>query len=131
MHKQSGFTLAEGMVATAAIVIACVLVFSQWQYMGASQRDTKRKVAINTIHYYLEEVYFKKNQSYPSYLTASDLTSLNDELIKDPYGRAIGDQASDLHYTPGNCVVNACARYELRANLEKEDDFIRVNQSSD
>lgn len=115
------------MTATAAVAVFFLLL-GQWQNAEASRRDSSRKVAINTIHYYLREVYYQENKAYPAILTAQDLKAINEELIKDPAGRPIGAHDSDLRYTASKCAVNDCQHYELRASLEKEDDFIRSNE---
>lgn len=128
MKAQEGFTVAETFVAVTAAIAVAFLVYGQWQYAGASHRDSDRKTAVNTMHYYLEEVYFKQYKSYPAFVDASVFNSVNEDFIKDPSGHAIGEPASDFHYHASGCTVNACQRYELRTSLEKEDDFVRTNQ---
>lgn len=128
MNSDHGFTLAESFMTITAIIVVSFLLYGQWQYTEASQRDSARKIAINTIHYYLKESYFRQNQAYPSSLNQDILSAINQELTKDPRGRTINSQLSDLRYIPGDCTVNACQRYELRADLEKEDDFVRTNR---
>lgn len=125
MHRQSGFTIAELLIALAMLTAASLFVYSQWQYTAAAERDSDRKIAINAIDAYLQEVYLATNNEYPLLLDPKAITAINEDELRDPSGRPVTDFRSDLRYEPGNCTENACQRYTLRAALENEADFIR------
>ncbi len=125
MQKQAGFTVTEVLIAIVLASIIGLFIFNQWQYANASQRDTERKTAINAIHAYLERTYYPANQNYPVALNEAFLKALNEDETKDPAGRVIGSAQSDLRYEPFGCDGMSCSGYTLRANLEKEDDFVK------
>lgn len=128
MKRQHGFTVIELIVVIVFIGFAGVLFFWQKNELRIAERDNQRKVAINAMYYSLEEVYFAANQSYPRTISADNLKSMDPELFKDPNGVAIGEQSSDYRYEPSGCDANACRSYVLRADLEKEADFIKTSQ---
>jgi hypothetical protein len=82
------------------------------------------------MHYSLEEVYFAKNKSYPVEITDTTLGSLDSAFLTDPDGKKIGDKDSDYRYEGSNCTNNACRSYRLRADLEKEADFVKTNRNN-
>lgn len=130
-EQQSGFTIAELLIALAMLLGASILALSQWQYAETRERDSDRKTAINALHYYLEEVYKPANNgSYPAVLDAEAIEALQPDELRDPLGRIVTDPASDLRYEPGGCNGDLCGRYTLRADLEKESDFIRQSNSN-
>lgn len=92
LHKsrQSGFTVIELFVLVAVLIVAGVVAFVQVNNLRISNQDSQRKTAINAMYYALEEVYFKKNQSYPSSLTSATLPSVDPELFTDPDGFTLG-----------------------------------------
>lgn len=127
-RDQSGFTIAEIFIGVVVLIGAGFLVSSQWQYAAASARDEARKTAINAMHFYLREVYSRKNESYPSTLNEHTLQSLRKIETRDPFGRFVSSIGSDLRYEPAACDNGTCRHYTLRANLEQEPDFIRKSE---
>lgn len=121
-----GFTVVELIVAIAILLAAGLLVVWQKNDIDAANRDSQRKVSVNAIHYSLEEVYYPNNgNTYPEQLRAEDLKGLSPDLLTGPNGNRIGESESSLRYEPLNCADGKCRGYTLRADLEKEADFIK------
>lgn len=125
MNHESGFTVTEFCIALAMLLAAGFFVYSQWQYAAMSNRDNERKTAINSMHYYLTEVHLPKNGGFPLRLSEETVPGLDANFLQDPSGRKVAGSSSDFRYEPGECSPTACKRYTLRANLEKEADFIQ------
>lgn len=123
--KEDGFTFAEFLIAAALLIGVGMFVFSQWQYAAMGERDTQRKTSINAIHFYLKEVYLPKHKSFPVTLQPQTLEGFDGSSLHDPAGRVVGDPASDFRYEASGCTGTTCTHYVLRADLEKEADFIR------
>lgn len=87
---QNGFTVVELLLVVALLITASILTFIQINNLTVANQNAQRKIAINAIHYSLEEVYFKKNQGYPSVLNASALPSVDPSLFTDPDGFMLG-----------------------------------------
>lgn len=124
-----GFTVIELVIAIVILAGASILFFYQKNNIEMANRDNQRKIAINSIYYSLEKVYYAQNKSYPASLDSSSLTTLDPELLKDPYGNLINSEESNYKYDPTGCTQNACTGYSLRADLEKEADFIKTNSN--
>lgn len=92
LHKsrQSGFTVIELFVLVAVLIVAGVVAFVQVNNLRIANQDSQRKTAVNAMYYALEEVYYKKHQSYPSSLTSATLPSVDPELFTDPDGFTLG-----------------------------------------
>lgn len=88
--QQSGFTVIELIVVVAMVIAASVITFIQINNINVSNQNSQRKTAINAIYFALEEVYYKKNQGYPSTLNSAELTSVDPELFTDPDGFTLG-----------------------------------------
>ncbi|HEX6461889.1 MAG TPA: type II secretion system protein [Candidatus Saccharimonadales bacterium] len=129
MRQQRGFTVPEIIIAVLLVAILALFAFSQEQNARAAQRDDARKTSINAMYFYLEEVYFPAHQSYPTVLLSENTKGIDPELLKDPSGYIVGNKASNFRYEPADCNAGACKRYTLRANLEKEADFIRESRN--
>lgn len=129
MKREQGFTVIEIIVATAFLLFAGTLFYMQKQDLRTAERDNNRKVAINAMYYNLEEVYYLKNQSYPKTITAANLTAMDPELLKDSNGKRVGEQSSNYRYEPSSCDGDACKSYTLRADLEKESDFVKESRN--
>lgn len=125
MKKQSGFTVVELLVVIVLFVLAGMFFLQQKSQIERVDRDRERKTAVNAFHYSLEEVYYKANNSYPRKIDAKVLPSVDPSLFKDPHGIAIGTQGSNYHYDGLNCQGDSCRKYQIRAELESEDDFIK------
>lgn len=128
MKHTQGFTVIEVIVVTLFLSVATTVLFMQKNDIAATHRDDQRKTAINAMYYSLEEVYFEKNKNYPTEITDKTLTALDPALLTDPNGKKIGDKDSNYRYEGVNCTNDACQAYSLRADLEKEADFVKTNR---
>lgn len=128
MKHSHGFTVIEVIVVTLFLGIATTVLFVQKNNIAATHRDDQRKIAINAMYYSLEESYFTKNKSYPVEITDQTTTTVDPSLLTDPNGKKIGDKDSNYHYEGINCTNDTCKGYTLRADLEKEADFIKTNR---
>jgi type II secretory pathway pseudopilin PulG len=129
MKRTQGFTVIEVIVVILFLSIATTVLFIQKDNIAATQRDDKRKTAINAMYYSLEEVYFEKNKNYPAEITDKTVTALDPALLTDPNGVKIGDKSSNYRYEGIDCNNDSCKGYSLRADLEKEADFVKTNRS--
>ncbi len=91
--RQSGFTVVELVVVALLVALAGVLIFIQINNLKVANQDSQRKTAINAMYYALEEVYYKKNLSYPATLTSATLPSVDPTLFTDPDGFTLGKEA--------------------------------------
>lgn len=128
MQKQSGFTVIELIISIIVLVLAGVLFMQQKAEIEVVDRDRQRKTAINAIYYSLEEVYYPKNKFYPTEIKKDILPSVDPSLFTDPDGQVIGKNESDYHYLPVGCQDGKCKSYTLRADLEKEANFVKKSQ---
>ncbi len=130
MKKTSGFTVAELIVAIAVLATIGLIFLSQKNTLESVHRDKLRKTAINAIHYNLEEVVKPTLGGYPNKIDAKQLKAMDSELLKDPWGKSIGDKLSNYRYEPTGCNgTTVCKGYTLRADLEREADFVKQNRS--
>ena len=125
-HKL-GFTVPELLVVAAFATLLLILFFVQKSNVDAMNRDEKRKVAINAMYYALEESYYAEHNSYPEEISESVLTVIDPELFTDPDGYYINGDFSSYSYEAQNCKDGACKSYTLRAELEKEDAYLKRN----
>jgi Tfp pilus assembly protein PilE len=128
MKHTQGFTVIEVIVVTLFLSVATTVLFMQKNNIAATHRDDQRKTAINAMYYGLEEVYFAKNKNYPAEITDKTLVALDPALLTDPDGKKIGDKDSDYRYEGINCTNDVCQAYTIRADLEKEADFVKTNR---
>lgn len=130
MNAKKGFTLIELMIVGAFAALLVIIFFLQKTNVDAMNRDDDRKIAINAMYYALEEYYYPKYGYYPTTISEDVLPVMDPELFTDPFGNNIGASSSTFSYEPANCnSANECKEYILRAELEKEDDFIKKNRS--
>jgi type II secretory pathway pseudopilin PulG len=129
VRKQQGFTVIEIIVVIVFLGAATVLLFMQKNSLAVSQRDDQRKVAINAMYYSLEEVFYEKNGYYPPKIDSKVLRSVDPDLFTDPNGVKMGDTDSDYRYDGQSCNADQCKAYTLRANLEREDDYVKTNRN--
>lgn len=129
MRKQQGFTVIEIIVVIAFLATIGVLFFIQRGNLAASQRDDQRKVAINAMYYSLEEVFYSKNGYYPTKIDSKTLLSVDPNLFSDPNGVKIGEPDSNYRYEGEACDGEKCKGYVLRADLEREDDYVKTNRT--
>lgn len=122
-----GFTVVELLIAIVFLIAAGALFLVQRNNIEATNRDTQRKTSINAMYYNLKEVYFVQNKSYPRTISAENLKAMDPALLKDPNGKAVGEQDSDYRYLPSGCNGDTCTGFTLRARLERESDYIKEN----
>lgn len=127
MRDKKGFTLIEVMIVGAFAALLVVLFFIQKANVDAMNRDDDRKVAINAMYYALEEYYAPAhNGYYPAELSEDILPVIDPQLFTDPFGTNLGTDGSSYSYEAANCNANnECSEYTLRAQLEKEDVYIK------
>lgn len=128
MKKKSGFTVIEILVVIALAIFATVLFFSQKNSIQQQMRDQERKASINSLYFQLKDVFYKQNNYYPETLTPELLTGIDPEVFTDPNGILLGEAKSNYSYKATNCENNHCQKFELKAKLEKEGDFIRSSR---
>ncbi len=128
MKKKSGFTILELAIVIVFAGLALVLFFVQKANMDAMDRDDKRKTAINAMYYALEEGFYAQNKYYPETISEGNLSVMDPALFTDPNGVNLGQEGSNYTYTPANCEDGKCKEYTLRAELEKEEAYIKKNR---
>ena len=126
---KKAFTVPEMLVVCAFAALLLILFFIQKSNVDAMNRDEKRKVAINAMYYAIEEGFYEENQYYPEEINEEILTVIDPELFTDPNGYYINTDFSSYSYEATNCKNNKCKGYTLRAELEKEDDYIKRNRN--
>ena len=109
--------------------IGLMLFFTQKMNLDAMQRDEDRKTAINAMFYALEEGFYEQHKYYPEAISENNLTVMDPALFTDPSGVNLGQEGSSYTYTPANCEDGKCKEYTLRAELEKEDAYIKKNRN--
>lgn len=128
MKQTQGFTTIEIIIATIFLFAVATLLFVQRNNLVAADRDSQRKAAINAMYYNLEEVFYAKNGYYPATIDKTKLTAMDPNLFNDPNGKALGASDSNYRYDGVNCTNDQCKEYTLRADLEKEDDYVKTNR---
>jgi len=128
MKRSHGFTVIEVIVVALFLSVATVVLFIQKNHLTTTQRDDQRKTAINAMYYSLEEVYFAKNGFYPAEISDKTLPSVDPALFTDPRGVKLGDKDANYRYEGTNCDNEKCKGYSLRADLEKEADYVKTNR---
>lgn len=126
--RKSGFTVIEVIVVAAFLIGAGVVLMFQVQRVDREHDNSQKKIAINAIHYSLEENFYAKNQYYPETLKDDTLSTLDKELLLDPQGIKINDERSAYRYEPKKCSDGKCQEYSLRASLQGEDDFVKESR---
>ncbi len=131
MKSSDGFTVVELLVGLVFLGIVSGIAFDRYSTIQMVHRDQDRKVAINSMHYNLQEVVKPGVGGYPRVLTAAQLTAMNAALLTDPNGLKLGEASSDYRYEPTGCNGgDICSGYTLRANLELEQDFVKTPPTS-
>ncbi len=125
-----GFTVIELLVIIVVLGVGGWLFFNEKATANAVQRDSARKVAINAMYYNLEEVYFTEHQYYPTTIDSKTLRAMDPGLFTDPNGIKLGESGSNYRYDPTGCTTDGrCSGYSLRSSMEREADFVKVNQA--
>ena len=113
MKTKKGFTVLEIIIVAVFASLLLILFFIQKSNLDAMERDEDRKTAINAMYFALEEGYYT-----------------DPALWSDPYGLHISDGSSSYSYTPANCKDGKCKEYILKAELEKEDAYIKNSRNN-
>ena len=124
-----GFTIIELVVVIFFASLLLVLFFLQKLNLDAMHRDEQRKEAINAMYYALEEGFHAKKGYYPEKISEENLTVMDPSLFTDPGGVNLGREGSTYSYEPANCSNGKCKEYTLKAQMEKEDTYIKKNRS--
>lgn len=130
MKREHGFTVIEIIVVIVLLGIATTFLFIQKNNLAAAHRDTERKTAINAMYYNLEEVFYEKNGFYPSKIDSKTLRAMDPALFTDPDGVKMNDADSEYRYESANCTNDKCKSYTLRADLEKEADYVKTSRNN-
>lgn len=129
MRKQ-GFTILELVIVATFAGLLVLLFFIQKNNLDALARDEDRKTAINAMYYALEESFYREHGYYPETISEENITVIDPALWTDPDGHNLGDPKSNYSYQPGNCDNGKCKEYILRAELEKENPYIKQNRKN-
>jgi len=128
MKRTSGFTVIELIVVIVFLGTVATLLLIQKGNLEATKRDNQRKTAINAMYYNLEEVFYEKNKYYPSKIDSKTLRAMDPALFTDPSGVKMNESASSYRYDGTNCDNEKCKSYSLRADLEREADYVKTNR---
>ncbi len=126
---EKGFTVVELLIILVLLIGGATLFYTQKSQLDAAQHDERRKIAINAMYYNLEEVYYQKHSAYPPSIDSKVLRAMDPTLFIDPSGIRINDPASTYRYQGSGCSEGQCTGYTLRADLEKEADYIKTNRN--
>ena len=129
MNTKKGFTVLEIIIVAVFASLLLVLFFIQKANIDAMDRDEQRKIAINAMYYALEESYYKDHKYYPETISEENIKVIDPALWTDPLGFNLGDPFGSYSYEPANCTEGKCKEYILKADLEKEDDYIKYNRN--
>lgn len=129
MKKKSGFTVLEIIIVAVFASLLFIIFFIQKANVDAMERDDDRKTAINAMYYALEESFYKTHGYYPETISEENITVIDPALWTDPSGINLGYEGSTYTYEAGNCEDGKCKEYVLKAELEKEDAYIKRNRN--
>lgn len=119
MKPMFRITPIELVALTLLALVVGTIGFDRYQALDAIHRDQERKIALNTIHYNLQEIVRPEKGGYPRTLKASDLSAMEPGKLRDPAGVTIGNRDSDYRYEPSGCNGGElCRSYTLRSKLE-------------
>ena len=129
MKTKKGFTILEIIIVSIFALLLFILFFIQKSNIDAMNRDEDRKTAINAMYYALEEGFYKEHKYYPETISEDNIKIIDPALWTDPSGINLGDPLSSYSYEPANCTEGKCKEYILKAELEKEEDYIKYNRN--
>jgi len=130
MKQSRGFTVIELLFVLLLLGIGSWLFFSEKATVSATQRDSARKVAINSMYYNLEEVYYQQHTSYPASIDSKTLRAMDPALFTDPEGKKLGESGANYRYDGIGCTTDgACKGYKLSSSMEREGDYIKTNRN--
>lgn len=127
--KKHGFTILEISIVAVFASLLLILFLVQKSNIDAMERDENRKIAINAMYYALEESFYPAHGYYPESISDKNITVIDPSLWTDPSGFNLGDPQSSYHYEAANCNNGKCQEYILKADLEKEDTYIKYNRN--
>lgn len=126
MSRNRGFTVVELIVAIVFLTVVGAIFYGQKSGLQASHRDVQRKTAINAVYYNLVEVVKPALGGYPRVIAPEQLKAMDIALLTDPDGKKLGDKDSTYRYEPTECNGgDICKSFTLRADLEREDTFVK------
>lgn len=128
MNKQRGFTVIELIIFIILALAAGLIFYWQKNELVVAARDARQKTAINAMYYALEEVYYPQHGAYPKVISSENLTAIDPALFTAPNGKKLGEKGSTYRYEPLACNQDVCQKYVLRANLEKEADYVKTSR---
>ena len=129
MKNKSGFTILEIIIVAVFATLLFILFFIQKSNVNAMERDEDRKTAINAMYYAIEESFYKTYGYYPETISEKNITVIDPALWTDPFGVNLGTEGSSYSYEAANCNEGKCKEYTLKAELEKEDAYIKYNRN--
>lgn len=129
MNHKKGFTVIEIIIVAIFSSLLLILFFIQKSNIDAMKRDEDRKIAINAMYYALEESFYPEHHYYPETISEENIKVIDPALWTDPLGFNLGDSLSSYSYEPANCKDGKCKEYILKADLEKEDAYIKNNRN--
>ena len=129
MKVKSGFTILEIIIVGVFASLLLILFFVQKSNIDAMERDEDRKIAINAMYYALEESFYAEHKYYPESISEENIKVIDPALWTDPLGYNLGDPSGSYFYEPANCENGKCKEYTLKANLEKEDAYVKYNRN--
>ena len=129
MKTKTGFTVLELIIVGVFAGLLLILFFVQKANIDAMERDEDRKVAINAMFYALEESFYRENGYYPESISEDNIKVIDPALWTDPLGVNLGTVGSSYSYEPANCENGKCKEYILKADLEKEDAYVKYNRN--
>ena len=129
MRIKRGFTILEIIIVAVFASLLLILFFVQKANIDAMERDEDRKIAINAMYYALEEDFYAEHGYYPEKISEDNIKVIDPALWTDPSGNNLGDLGSSYSYEPANCKNGKCKEYTLKAELEKEDAYIKYNRN--
>ena len=129
MKRKSGFTILEIIIVGVFATLLLILFFVQKANIDAMHRDEQRTEAINAMYYALEEGFYAQNGYYPDAISEENIKVIDPALWTDPFGINLGAEGSTYFYEPADCTEGKCKEYVLRAELEKEDMYIKRNRN--
>lgn len=127
--SKKAFTLIEIAIVLVFAALLFILFFLQKTNVDAMYRDDNRKTAINAMYYALEESFYKEHKYYPEFISEENIKVIDPALWTDPNGFNLGDPVSSYSYEAANCKDGKCQEYTLKAELEKEDAYIKYNRN--
>ena len=125
--RQSGFTAVELVIAIVIATFVASLFFVQRNDAGARASDSITKTHINSLFYYLEDIYYPTKKAYPESLSAEQLKGLDPDSLLDAFGKQVNTEGSKVRYEGVNCNNGQCKGYKLSGELIKEGTYVKTN----